>query len=202
MDVARIRDVERQRSDLSAATWRVLAERGPAGLTVRAVADAAGCTTGLVMHAFPTKRALLGHARELLFERASARVDEIERTTDDPAERLSRVAHALLAFGRDGGDEARVWVGFLGSALADEQLADTHRRGNRALLDRMIRLIRGANPALTERAARSAATELVALIEGFNTLATVDPERYGIDLQRGAVDRFLEGLSLRAPDVE
>lgn len=196
--MARTRDLERQRTDLSAATWRVLAERGVAGLTLRAVAEAAGCTTGLVMHAFASKRALLRHARELLFDRASTRVDEIERTTADPSERLRAVSHALLALGRDGDDEARVWVGFLSAALAEDELAHIHRRGNRALLDRVQRLIRDAHPGLAESGARSSATELVALIEGFNALATVDPERYDAALQHAAVDRFLGELPARA----
>src|SRR5438045_2417986 len=69
--MARQRDVEGHRARLSAAAWAVLAERGLAGLTVRAVAERAGCSTGLVMHTFPDKRALLRHARELLHRRTA-----------------------------------------------------------------------------------------------------------------------------------
>ena len=48
---------------LPRAVWAVLAHQGLEKLTVRAVAAAARCTTGLVMHRFPNRRALLLHAR-------------------------------------------------------------------------------------------------------------------------------------------
>ena len=100
--MARTRDLARQQTTLSAATWAVMAERGLAGLTVRAVAERAGCTTGLVFHTFPNKEASLAHARGLLFERAAARVDAVEERGGTPAEVLENVVLTLLALGRNG----------------------------------------------------------------------------------------------------
>jgi AcrR family transcriptional regulator/GNAT superfamily N-acetyltransferase len=76
--MSRQRNLADQQQRLSEATWKVLTERGLAGLTIRAVAERAGCTTGLVMHAFPTKQALLLHARDLLHERTRVRAEEVE----------------------------------------------------------------------------------------------------------------------------
>ncbi|EEP70459.1 TetR family transcriptional regulator [Micromonospora sp. ATCC 39149] len=129
--MARTRDLAQQQAALSSATWAVLAERGIAGLTVRAVAERVGCTSGLVFHTFPSKQALLAHARQTLFERAAARVDAVERQGGTPAEVLENVMLTLLALDRDGAEEARVWISFLAAAPASPELADHHLAGNR-----------------------------------------------------------------------
>lgn len=79
--MARSRDLVAQRERLSEATWSVLTERGLPGLTLRAVAERAGCTTGLVMHAFPTKESLLLHARDLLHARTKVQLESAESRT-------------------------------------------------------------------------------------------------------------------------
>ena len=63
--MSRTADRSAQGEALSRAVWSVLAGQGLERLTVRAVAAAAGCTTGLVMHRFPNRQALLLHARWL-----------------------------------------------------------------------------------------------------------------------------------------
>ena len=66
-------DHEARRRDVSAAVWQVMAARGFAGLTLRAVAAELGATTGLLTHYFPTKRALVEYALDLLEQRTTAR---------------------------------------------------------------------------------------------------------------------------------
>ena len=60
--MSRTADPAAQHERLSRAVWEVLAGQGIERLTLRSVAAAAGCTTGLVMHRFPNRRALLRHA--------------------------------------------------------------------------------------------------------------------------------------------
>ena len=192
--MARTRDVAQQQVALSAATWSVMAERGLAGLTVRAVAERAGCTTGLVFHTFPNKEALLTHARDLLFQRAAARVDAVEQRGGPPAEVLENVLLTLLALARDGADESRVWISFLAASLASPGLAGHHLAGNRALLTRLDRLVRAARPHWPEARARQRALELVALVEGLNTLSVVDPQSYPVAAQQAAVRRAVAAL--------
>lgn len=193
--MARSRDVPRQQAALSEATWAVMAESGLPGLTVRAVAERAGCSTGLVFHTFPSKEALLAHARQMMFERAAARVDAVEELGGSASEVLRNVALALLALGRDGEEEARVWVSFLAAAVADPVLARHHLTGNRALLDRMTRLITAVAPGRGKASARQAAVALVGLIEGLNALSAVDPVNYPASAQRAAVLQVLAALA-------
>lgn len=185
--MARSRDVAAQQDMLSTATWEVMTERGIAGLTVRAVAAKAGCTTGLVFHTFPTKMDLLVKARQLLLARAAARLDAIEAAAESPRAALDGVAYALLTADRPTQEESRVWVGFLAAALAEPDLAEHHLNGNRALLHRLERLISAARPDWPTDHAAALAAHLAALSEGFNSSAILDPASYPREMQEAAV---------------
>src|SRR3954465_3117526 len=113
------RDVQAQRDLLSNATWQVLADDGLPGLTLRAVAERAGCTTGLVMHTFPTKKALLLHARDLLYERTAVGARGAEAAGAAPAGGWTAVPGQAVDLPHGHHEESRVWVGFLAAALAD-----------------------------------------------------------------------------------
>ncbi len=66
-------DHDARRRDVSEAVWRVLAEHGFGGLTLRAVAAEMGASTGLLTHYFPNKRALVAHALDVADERTASR---------------------------------------------------------------------------------------------------------------------------------
>jgi TetR/AcrR family transcriptional repressor of bet genes len=190
--MARSRDVPAQQQRLSAATWAVLARDGLTGLTVRAVAEYAGCTTGLVMHAFPDKRALLRHARELLHQQSAERADRAEAKAAGPEARLRAVLHQAALLTAEKRDEARVWLAYTAAAVADEELARLHRSHNRAFVARIDRLLIEARPQLNAPQRQDTAAALVALVEGLNTLAVLDRSTYHPRRQRQAIEEALE----------
>ncbi|MGW4058816.1 TetR/AcrR family transcriptional regulator [Amycolatopsis sp. NPDC004747] len=189
------RDVEAQRELLSNATWQVLAEAGLPGLTLRAVADRAGCTTGLVMHAFPTKKALLLHARDLLYERTAVRADAAEAACTRPFDALAAVLGQAVDLPHGHHDESRIWVGFLAAALADDDLAGRHRAANRSFLARIHRLVTACRPEWTDDRVELTTKSLVALVEGLNVLAAADPKTYPVRLQQDALAEALAPLA-------
>lgn len=190
--MARTRDLEEQQQRLSAATWSVLAERGVRGLTLRAVAERAGCTTGLVLHAFPDKQALLSHARQLLHDRTGVRADAVERSGAPPEQVLRDVLQNAASLTPQTRDESRVWMSFLAEALSDDVLGRQHVANNRSFLDRIARLVAACRPDWPDTACRREATSLVALVEGLNTLSVLDPERYSEHVQRRSLADALE----------
>ncbi|EEP74769.1 TetR family transcriptional regulator [Micromonospora sp. ATCC 39149] len=196
--MSRTRDLEAQQQRLSTATWAVLAHDGLTGLTVRAVAERAGCTTGLVMHTFPDKRSLLRHARDLLHQRTAERADQAEAAAADPQSRLRTVLSQAVTLADDKRQEARVWIAYAAAAVADADLAELHRKHNRAFVARIDRLLSDAYPHLPDDARADAATALVALVEGLNTLAALDIATYHPDQQRRAIDDALTRLTTRA----
>ncbi|MEV6874433.1 TetR/AcrR family transcriptional regulator [Amycolatopsis sp. NPDC051128] len=181
------RDVRAQRDLLSNATWQVLAGSGLPGLTLRAVAERAGCTTGLVMHAFPTKKALLLHARDLLYERTAVRADAAEAASRDAFGALEAVLGQAIDLPHGHHEESRVWVGFLAAALADDDLAERHRAANHSFLARIRRLVAACRPDWPDERLELTTKSLVALVEGMNVLAAADPVAYPERLQQEAL---------------
>ena len=101
--------------------WRVLADKGFSGLTLRAVAAAMGVSTGMLMHYFPTKRALIAHALDVLEKRTAERPRRAR-----PAEGLTTVRAMLLdilPLTVDDTARNRIWVSSWDLALADDGLA-------------------------------------------------------------------------------
>ncbi|XVV11993.1 TetR/AcrR family transcriptional regulator [Actinoplanes sp. CA-131856] len=176
--MSRTADKKGQEAALSRAVWDVLGEQGLERLTVRAVAAAAGCTTGLVMHRFPNRQALLRHARQLLHEKTRARVEALERDALSPRAALQEVLRQGLALDAETRHESVVWMGFLAAAVADDELVEMHRANNRAWRARVERLVGEAAPDWPAARVSDAALGLIAMAEGAAAFAAADPAAY------------------------
>jgi TetR/AcrR family transcriptional repressor of bet genes len=181
---------------LSRAVWDVLARDGLERLTIRAVAAAAGCTTGLVTHWYPNRRALLGHARRMLHEVTGARVDTLEAAADSPRTALRDILHQGLALDAQRAAESRVWLGFLAAAFTDDDLIGMHRDNNRAWRSRIERLVAAAGPRWPAIRVRAVALGLLAMVEGAAALAAADPEAYPPAAQEAMLDTALVSYDL------
>ncbi|MFG1989261.1 TetR/AcrR family transcriptional regulator [Actinoplanes sp. NPDC048988] len=176
--MARTADKKAQEAALSRAVWDVLGQQGLERLTVRAVAAAAGCTTGLVMHRFPNRQALLRHARQLLHEKTRDRVEALERDAPSPRAALREVLRQGLALDAEARQESVVWMGFLAAAVADDELVERHRANNRAWRARVERLVGEAAPAWPPTRVSDVALGLIAMAEGAAAFAAADPGAY------------------------
>ena len=192
--MSRTRDVSGVQQRLSEAVFTTLADRGPAGLTLRAVAERAGCTTGLVLHTFRDKRALLLHAREVLHDRTRVRSDALEAAAGDPVAAVRAVVLGALPTDHERLAEARVWVGFLAAALGDPVLEERHALNSRAFVDRLTRLLEAGDRGDRGDASVRAAA-LVAAVEGVSSLAAGDPERWTPARQAQTLEFVLESTS-------
>jgi AcrR family transcriptional regulator len=191
--MSRTADRAGQEAALSRAVWDVLARQGLERLTVRAVAAAAGCTTGLVMHRFPNRQALLRHARQLLHEKTRARVEALEEAAPSPRAALKAVLRQGLAIDAETRQQSIVWVGFLAAAIADDELIEMHRANNRAWRQRIERLVAAAAPGRPEK---DVALGLIAMAEGAAAFAAADPAAYPAEVQERMLDAALEAYGL------
>ena len=103
-------DHDVRRREVAEAVWRVLADTGFAGLSLRAVAREMGATTGLLTHYFASKGELVRHALDVVHDRTAPRMaaaGEGRRGLDGLRARLRAVlvdeaiAAGELAAGRD-----------------------------------------------------------------------------------------------------
>ena len=194
--MSRKADRPAQQAQLSRAVWDVLANQGIERLTIRAVAAAAGCTTGLVMHRFPNRRALLRHARQLLHERTRERVEALEAEAASPRDALRAVLAQGMALAEETAAESIVWMGFLAAAVGDEELLDLHRANNRVWRERVTRLVAAVAPDWPADRAGTVALALIAMVEGTAALASTDLAAYPPATQLAMLDTTLAALSL------
>jgi AcrR family transcriptional regulator len=176
--------------------WTILAGKGIEHLTIRAVAAEAGCTTGLVMHRFPARKALLAHARDLLHARTRVRVERLEAEAATPREALRAILAQGMALTEDSAQEALVWMGFLAASVGDAELIELHRINNRAWHDRVTRLVAASAPDWPADRIDTAVFALVSATEGAAQLACFDPETYDAEAQESMLDGLLVALGL------
>lgn len=134
---------DQRRRELSAAVWQIVSEQGLDGLTLRAVAAAAGCTTGRVAHYFRDKNALLTHARDLMHRRMAARIDALPEQSDART-RLRAVVREGVPLTDDGRLGSTVWAYFLLAARTDPALRAEHTVRHESWVRRLTGLLRDA----------------------------------------------------------
>lgn len=187
-------DHEARRQDVSAAVWRVMATRGFAGLTLRAVAAELGATTGLLTHYFPTKHALVAYALDLLEERTLARP---RRQAGDGLAALRDALLDILPLTPDATDSNRIWVSSWDTALADPALSADYARKYAHGRDRMLERVIAAQDAgeLPPGEPTGLAAGAQAFALGLVVQVLFDPTAFPPARQVQLVDDYLAGLS-------
>ena len=160
---------EDTRLALLEAAERIVADGGPAALSVRAVADAAGTTTRAVYSLFGSKDGLLVQALARdAFEFLYTEYEKFHET-DDPASDL--VESALVVFRRLVRDHPTLYrIAFqriVPGLEAGPELVATRQRAWEQLVARVERL----RPAgqLGEKPAPEAAVEFIAMMDGLGS---------------------------------
>ncbi|MGV9306499.1 TetR/AcrR family transcriptional regulator [Nonomuraea sp. NPDC004354] len=189
-------DHNARRRDVSEAVWRVLAEHGFAGLTLRAVAAAMGASTGLVTHYFAGKRELVAHALDILEARSQQRP-----RLKAPAPGLATLrTHLLniLPLTPEGVAMNRIWVGSWDVALSDPKLfaAQTARYERiRADLSAAVEDARHLGELPESADAQRLAVTALSFTHGLVVQALFDPDGFPPDQQTRLVDGFLASLT-------
>jgi AcrR family transcriptional regulator len=122
--------------DLLDAAAQVLADQGPAAVTMSAVARAVGAPSGSMYHRFPTRAALCGELWMRTEERFHAGFGEALSAAGDPQARCVDAARFTVQWCRDNPDEAQVLLAgadALGAAEWPEPLTARRRRLHRKL---------------------------------------------------------------------
>ncbi|RKN40829.1 TetR/AcrR family transcriptional regulator [Streptomyces hoynatensis] len=192
-------DREARRKDVSEAVWQVLAARGFGGLTLRAVAAAMGVSTGMLTHYFPSKRALVTHALDLLEENTAQRSRRARPSAGLGGARA--VLLDLLPLTPADAGRSRIWVSSWDLSLADDALSAQQA-------DRYTRLRATLRPFFETARARGEipagdpehlAAAAVAFAHGLVVQALFAPGRFPEEVQIAMLDDFLTGLTLPRP---
>ena len=137
-----------RREALIAGTLSLIAEQGIGGATVRAIAERAEVTPGLIRHYFSTKEDLLSaaYARHMsnLTDATRRQVAPDGRHQGDAVLTLSRFVGASLRPPVVSVRAVSLWAGFLTLVQRDLRMRDTHARTYREFRDHLEELIGAA----------------------------------------------------------
>lgn len=170
---------ERRREALIAAALDLVAEAGPQGATVRAIAEKAGVTPGLIRHYFASKDDLTRAAYRAVMERmTSDNAVVLDTAPADPAARLAAFVSASLRPPVVDPVAVGLWAGFLHALRRDPAMKAVHEATYlqyRDLLQTLIAdLPRDASPAQ----ARLDAIACNAVIDGLWLEGSVLPDSF------------------------
>ncbi|WP_432588258.1 TetR/AcrR family transcriptional regulator [Streptomyces sp. HD1123-B1] len=191
-------DHEERRKLIAGALWRLAAERGLEGASLRDVAAEAGISLGQLQHYFTSKDEMLGFALEHIGQLAEGRIRaRIEALPGEPTPRtvLRETLAEMLPLDENSRIGQRVQIAYFVRALYDERPRTHAREGSRALRDFLAGQVargveRGEVPA--DRDPGCEASLLMALVEGVSGHTLM--ELHTPDEAMALIDLHLERL--------
>jgi AcrR family transcriptional regulator len=184
-------DHDARREEIADVAAALIAAHGPANVSVRSLAAAAGGSTSAVTHYFADRRELLQHAYRAAIRHARARIDAI---ADDEPDRLRAFCEAVLPLDEDRRRDWQTWVAFHGAAVGDPVLAEMQRWRVTAFREMLTEVIvaeqaTGAlDPALDPV---DEGRHLLALVHGIASEAAFDADDWPAERQHALLDRAL-----------
>ena len=136
-------DPETRRAELIAAVLDLMAEAGPAETTVRAIADAAGLSPGMIRHHFSSKEELVNAAYQAHMAR---QMEGSERSLGlgTARDRLRRFVSASLTSPVVDPHAVSLWAAFIHMVRRDMAMRATHEESYLAYRNRLQALIASA----------------------------------------------------------
>ena len=168
-----------RRAALIDATLRLMAEGGSQAATVRAIAEQAGVTPGLIRHYFQSKEDLTRAAYTTLMDRlTSASLLVLESAPADPVARLAVfVASSLRPPVVDAGSLG-VWAAFIHRMQTDPKIRHAHEMSYLSYRDHLQLLISALPRIADDATLREQAIACTALIDGLWLEGSALPEAF------------------------
>jgi AcrR family transcriptional regulator len=133
---------QQRKEDLIRATLSLISEHGVRGATVRAIAERAEVTQGLIRHYFLTKEDLIVAAYEYHMEQMTDIISaSIDLAETSPRERLGAFVSASLKSPIVDPGSVTIWASFLNKVREKERMRKMHQQTYYAYRDRLEGLI-------------------------------------------------------------
>lgn len=192
----RVVNHEVRRREVAAIAAQVVVKEGRAGLTVRNVAQAAGCSTTVVSHYFTDMAELFYETYAFAASRTAVRIQEV--LEKDPTN-ITGLIEAVLPLDNERTEEWRIWFAFWSEALTSPLFASDQRMRARKAVERIEKCLQlmQQNKKLPKSVNTAhAADRLAALIPGIASEAIFDPQKWPASRQRQTLRTELQLLGL------
>lgn len=189
----KIVDHTARRRELIEASWEVIAAEGLEGLTMRKVAEAAGCTTGRITHYFADREALILAALRTSNDATSTRVLEALKSDLTGEDKLRQAAEQTLPLDPERLLEWKVWIAFWSAAMTDPALGQENDARHKVWQKALVPLFQELLP---DRDAEHEAAALICLINGAGLQAAVNPTRANLIQAKRTISAYISSLSV------
>jgi TetR/AcrR family transcriptional repressor of bet genes len=191
----------RRREDLIAAALVLVAEGGMAAATVRAIAERAGVTPGLIRHYFKSKEELTRAAYLHLMDKMLVdSVAGLNNGSDDPFQRFADFIATTVRPPVVDATTVGLWAGFLQLTRTDLAIRDVHKHTYLAFRDELQSQITCLPRAATEAQLRYEAIACNAVLDGLWLEGSLLPEGFAAgELVTVALDSIGAILGLKLP---
>jgi TetR/AcrR family transcriptional regulator, transcriptional repressor of bet genes len=174
-------DVEATKMRIVRATWAIITKKGIQSVSMRRVASAAGCTTGLITHHFSDKDELVTHAYKVVLDRMIA--DATFRVTQESSvrEKLLAAVEAIEPSAPEMKEFTIVLINFWAQAAFNDTFAARCRHDYkrwRRLIARTIRHGIDAGELRTNTDVRALTDTITLLSDGLSVGMTLTPAVY------------------------
>ncbi len=190
-------DHARRRAEIVEATWRLIAERGLEGTTMREIAAALGVANGALTRYFPGKNEIVQAAFDHAVDATDRRIEQ--RLGDRRGLEAVRVfCEEVLPLSETTVLEARVVLPFWSRALTDPDLAASFDRSMDRWRERLADFFAQARTdgrLAGEIPDDLLVEQLLALLNGAQALTALSPGPAGVDSQRQMLEAHLATLS-------
>lgn len=181
---------EKRREALIAAALSLVAEGGPKAATVRAIAERAGVTPGLIRHYFASKDDLSQAAYRALMDTMTDNTSHVlDFAPPDPLARLAVFVAATLRPPVVDGKAVGLWAGFIHQVRSDAALLAVHEASYLRFRDALQVLIAALPRRADDAQLRREAIACNAVIDGLWLEGSIVPALFGT----GEIERI--GLS-------
>ncbi|MBC7737235.1 MAG: TetR family transcriptional regulator C-terminal domain-containing protein [Candidatus Saccharibacteria bacterium] len=158
---------DKRRQALIDAALALVSEGGAATATVRAIAERAGVTPGLIRHYFSGKDQLIATAyRHLMTDMIDGSTSVLDYAPADPLARLAAFVAASLRAPVVDRDAVTRWAFFLQETRRSAEMLDIHRQTYLGFRDNLQSLIAALPQQRTEAELRQLAIACNAVIDG------------------------------------
>ncbi|MDQ6739643.1 MAG: TetR/AcrR family transcriptional regulator, partial [Actinomycetota bacterium] len=173
----KIVDHDQRRLELVDATWRIIAQHGIEGATMREIALEAGFANGALKPYFPTKDELITFAFGHVFNRTNQRIAGTSAGKVG-LEALRAFCQEVLPLDDDRIYEARIVIPFWQKALTDPAKAELHETSMnqwRSAMDGYLREARARGEVTASTSNEDIVNQLLSMLLGAQIVAAMSP---------------------------
>ncbi|MDJ0357804.1 TetR/AcrR family transcriptional regulator [Paenarthrobacter sp. PH39-S1] len=173
----KIVDHDQRRLELVDATWRIIAQHGIEGATMREIALEAGFANGALKPYFPNKDELITFAFGHVFNRTNQRIAGTSAGKVG-LEALRAFCQEVLPLDDDRIYEARIVIPFWQKALTDPAKAELHETSMnqwRSAMDGYLREARARGEVTASTSNEDIVNQLLSMLLGAQIVAAMSP---------------------------